>query len=208
MTKKVYIPSRTTLGADDMFKDYGWNVLRDWDIKDNTVVDLVCFTGGADISPALYGEEEHRYTYTSLAREKIELAAFERFKDKAPMAGICRGGQLLNVLNGGKMYQDVNNHHSGPHLVTTAEGHKILVSSVHHQMMIPPDDAGIVLAWASLATYKATANDEIHLEKPTLDPEVIFFPRTRHLCFQGHPEFGPASCTEYFFNLLKEHLNV
>lgn len=208
MSKTVYMPSpASTLGLDRTFGIRGWKVLRDNTIKD-TIPDLICFTGGEDINPSIYGEKPARQVrYWSTKRDQIEMDVFHRFIGVVPMAGVCRGGQLINCLKGGKLYQHVNNHEHGTHPIIDCKGREVMVSSVHHQMMIPPDDEGVIYAWAKLSTIKV-ANDEdtLHLDKASMDPEVIIFHKEKLLCVQFHPEFGPDSCTNYFFNLMDKYI--
>ena len=108
------------------------------------------------------------------------------------MAGICRGGQFLNVMNGGSMHQHIEGH-TQSHYITLYSGREIPVSSTHHQMMIPGCD-GIVKAWADICTQQ--------------DAEVIIYPTSNCLCFQPHPEFFSTEhpCQEYYFNVLSEVL--
>ena len=203
--KSVYVVSWITLGVDDLFTQAGWKVYRDNDMKENTNPDLICFTGGADINPSYYGENKHPTTHCNDRRDAFEFDVLGKWIGKKPMVGICRGAQLLNIANGGKMYQHVNNHH-GAHTHYDVKGREVTVSSVHHQMMIPPEDQGVVFGWAVRSTRKETADDLIILPSPDHDPETIWFEKNRHLCFQAHPEFGPHSCTDYFFTILDEKI--
>ena len=73
--------------------------------------DIVQFTGGADISTKFYNQHEHPTTFTSPGRDREEYTASVEGKQKGKfLAGVCRGGQLLNALSGGNMYQDVKGH--------------------------------------------------------------------------------------------------
>jgi carbamoylphosphate synthase small subunit len=122
-------------------------------------------------------------------------------------AGICRGGQLLNIMNGGKMYQHVDGHTSDHYMTEIASQRLIKVSSVHHQMMIPADNAEIVCI-ASTSKFKQRANQISNIKMNDPDPEVIYYPDDKALCFQGHPEYGPHECREYFFELLHKKFNL
>lgn len=206
--KSVYIVSWVTLGLDHFFQKRGWKVFRDKDIKEGKNPDLVCFTGGADISPEYYNEKCHERTHFSPERDSFEFAVYKQFVGKKPMAGVCRGGQLLNIANGGKMYQHVNNHAGRNHLVHDVKGRQVMVSSAHHQMMIPPENKGVVIGWSMMSTRKETFDEALILPDPEPDPEVIWFDDNKHLAFQAHPEFGPQSCTDYFFTLVKEKIGM
>lgn len=66
------------------------------------------FTGGQDVSPALYGElPDANGGEPNRQRDEMEAFIFSDAvlaKDK-PALGICRGIQLFNVLLGGSLYQ-------------------------------------------------------------------------------------------------------
>src|SRR5574343_347632 len=95
-----------------LFCDIGWEA-----VSTIEKADLVCFTGGEDVSPSLYGEQRHPRTYHNMNRDDRETELFNQcLKNQTPMVGICRGGQFLNVMNGGKMYQDVS-HHCQDHII-------------------------------------------------------------------------------------------
>ena len=193
----------------NMFLQYGWKIAFSID-----EADLVQFTGGADVSPSLYGEVCHPRTSCSVYRDDHEEQVYkDTLKRGVPMAGICRGGQFLNVMNGGKMYQDVNKHAiQGTHeAIDVITGGTIGVSSTHHQMMRPAT-SGEVLAIANLATYKEYMNEshERGRRRGNLedDVEVVLYGDTKSLCFQPHPEFVVESdeyreCADYYFDCLE-----
>jgi len=52
----------------------------------------VCFTGGEDVTPALYGDFRHPYTGNNVHRDTVEDQIFGKcLANKIPMVGICRG---------------------------------------------------------------------------------------------------------------------
>lgn len=176
--------------------------------------DLFLFTGGADVDPDLYGEKALPCTHFDRSRDDRELAIFSRYID-TPKVGICRGGQFLNVVNGGKMWQDVNNHglamgHKMVNLLPGLEdfsvGQEIFVTSTHHQMMIS-GEGGTVIGiaenqekTAGIATKYVSAENRA---APKFDTEVVWYDATKSLCFQPHPEYRKSSDMEkYFFDLL------
>lgn len=173
-------------------------------LKNN--IDLICFTGGEDINPVYYNEEKHFKTNCHPARDVRETLIYEKFLD-IPKVGICRGGQLLNVLSGGKMFQDVDGHrrhHKIIDLLLTKK--KLIVPSGHHQMMIPTKDS-VVLAVAFESTVCLSCSEPPH-PKLKYDPEVIWIPKTNSLCYQSHPEWRLEEDKEgvheqYFFSLVK-----
>lgn len=195
---KVYIVGND-YGIANMFLQHGWTIV---DYIDENI-DLIQFTGGEDVDPSYYKEAKHPRTYSNPRRDAAEAAVFNEWKGKVPMAGICRGGQFLNVMNGGKMWQHVNNHAIGGthdafcHITETVYA----VTSTHHQMMRPARHAKILLT-AELATTKETAEEVV--EGLGIDTEAVYYPDTMSLCFQPHPEYVSINheCRNLYFDYL------
>lgn len=168
--------------------------------------DLLCFTGGADVSPEMYGEENVG-SYCSPERDKYEEQVFDwAYANDVPMVGICRGGQFLNVMNGGKMWQDVDNHAiSGTHKALCKYWGEIMVSSTHHQMM-RPHESGEVLVSAGLAFYKLSGEGMWEAGEGGFDDdcEVVHYKDTKSLCYQPHPEIvnEDHQCRKHFLMLV------
>lgn len=172
--------------------------------------DMICFTGGEDVDPSLYGEESIPETYCNPRRDAYESTIYaEALGLKKPMIGICRGSQFLNVMNGGSLWQDVNNHAiSRGHSVVNMKTGEILegMTSTHHQQMIPAKDAEII-AVAALSTRKVSQSKIIERAEPEQDDmEVLWYPKSLSLCFQPHPEFQHGSCRNFFLDLVDEYI--
>lgn len=77
------------------------------------VMDGFILTGGDDVAPALYGEERMLECDESCAeRDAMERILFPMALEKnRSVLGICRGLQLMNVLLGGSLYQDLATQH-------------------------------------------------------------------------------------------------
>lgn len=120
-----------------------------------TKLDGFVFAGGQDIAPSFYGEESRGSRAPDIERDHFETAlcraALERDK---PLLGICRGCQLLNVVLGGTLTQDLPSVdekwtlHSrsdvmrgyvhevkilSPWLFPNRSGETMPVNSMHHQ---------------------------------------------------------------------------
>lgn len=173
--------------------------------------DIICFTGGEDVDPSLYGEEAIPETYCNPARDEREAEIYgEAAGLGKPMCGICRGAQFINVMNGGKLWQDVNNHaRAGGHDVLDVRTGEIKknMTSTHHQMMIPAAD-GEILAVASLSTKKKSMSETRLLPAPEEngDVEVVWYQGSNSLAFQPHPEFAQGECRKYFLDLVDEYI--
>lgn len=192
----VIMPDR--LGADRFLRSIYSEVVEAHSKLDIYRDDLVLFEGGTDISPRFYKERPGQYTQRSdLERDWFEELMWKKAKAAgAGMFGVCRGAQLLTALNGGKLIQHVTNH-GGQHKITTSDGETLVTSSVHHQMMAPLDTKHRLLAWSEPARSKVYLDQfdkdcrELLNADLGLEPEAIWFPDTRSLGVQGHPEFLP-----------------
>jgi len=73
-------------------------------------LDGVVLPGGGDLDPRLYGEAPGGACYdVSPAQDELDLAVARRSIDAGlPVLGVCRGHQLLNVLYGGTLIQDMD----------------------------------------------------------------------------------------------------
>jgi GMP synthase-like glutamine amidotransferase len=181
--------------------------------------DIIVFTGGEDVDPKWYGETSLQHTFSNVERDRREKVIFDYAVEKGiPMVGICRGGQFLNVMNSGKMWQHVTGH-GGNHAIVEVLDKRIKreprifnVTSTHHQMMIPAKSAivlavGITDNGESICKSRASYGEVVEGSDPKKYPdyEVLWYPKTQSLCFQPHPEFpqAPKDCKEYFEELME-----
>lgn len=126
-------------------------------------LDGLLLTGGIDVHPSRFGEEVHPLTEEAdpeLDEFEINLTC-RALQQDMPVLGICRGMQLLNIVLGGTLYQDidlmypdnvVHSHRDWPrthfaHHISVEPGsrmEKILgtrdvkVNSLHHQAIKEP----------------------------------------------------------------------
>jgi putative glutamine amidotransferase len=143
--------------------------------------DGIVFAGGNDIDPSLYGEEKSDLLYdkndltkgVSEKRDGQELQLLQwSLEDDKPILGICRGMQLLNVCQGGTLYQDiydaipgVSNHRSSvdakdvafkdqklkiepnSKLATILGATEVPTNHMHHQAINKLGDDLVATAW-------------------------------------------------------------
>ena len=195
--KNVYIVGRDS-PVGKMFFDRGYPI-----VFNQHEADIVVFIGGADINPALYNQKPNPAARVgfNMENDRRDLDAFKDTTTDQLLVGICRGGQFLNVMSGGSMYQHVTGHNAPHKVYDTLWDTELTVSSCHHQMMIPSRKAE-VLAYAEDHGWDFFGETQ-KLPRPMIEPEVIWYEHTRALCFQGHPEWTPKECTDYFFNLVE-----
>ena len=187
-----------------MFFDAGMKGARS--VED---ANIICFTGGEDVDPSFYKEEALSVTHFNTKRDEYEAGIFgEALALKKPMVGICRGGQFLNVMNGGTLWQDVNNHAGRLHSVVDMRTGNLVegMTSTHHQQMRPFKDAEVI-AVAELSTRKESASEKIERDEAECDDmEVLWYPDSLSLCFQPHPEFEHGACRSYFLDLVDSYI--
>jgi len=72
-------------------------------------LDGIFLTGGVDVDPSRYGEDRHpKCGTTDPARDAVELMLLAHANATGkPVLAVCRGIQILNVAEGGTLYQDV-----------------------------------------------------------------------------------------------------
>ena len=102
------------------------------------ILDGIMLTGGEDIDPALYNEENSGLSHdVCIIRDRAEMYIIEKsLKSSYPILGICRGFQILNVFFGGTLYQDIPGQYVNPvphvHAMTERE-------ALHHEVHFVPD---------------------------------------------------------------------
>jgi gamma-glutamyl-gamma-aminobutyrate hydrolase PuuD len=72
-------------------------------------LDGLVLTGGVDVAPELYGETPHpSVSAVNAERDLFETTILRNALARdLPVLGICRGLQLLNVVRGGSLIQDI-----------------------------------------------------------------------------------------------------
>jgi putative glutamine amidotransferase len=71
-----------------------------------STVDGLVLTGGADVEPDRYDQEQHPATYTRPNRDAFEFGLFAAARRQGkPVLGVCRGLQVMSVALGGTLAQ-------------------------------------------------------------------------------------------------------
>lgn len=200
MSKKVKVTNGAFVGLiNSLFQS------RDYELTDRIEdADLLVFSGGEDVDPFFYDTATHPTTRSNYNKDQREMHLYHQAKELGlPCVGICRGAQLLHILNDGELWQDVDNHGRTHKAYTFGTNIPVVVSSMHHQMLRPNSKReNIILLYANEATKKRTMSvlDPLNEVKPyeisrlvnTMykddDIEALVYPDTNDLCFQPHPE--------------------
>ncbi len=148
-------------------------------------LDGIFLPGGEDLDPERYGEAQHELLGAiDPERDRTELLlARWALDDGKPLLAICRGMQLLNVVNGGSLYQDIRALRDGsekhdyfpPQFERVRISHEVqiqpdsrlsriygpttLVNSMHHQGVKTLGRGCHAIAWASDGVVEAL---EVH----------------------------------------------
>lgn len=167
-----------------MFDEEGWTIK-----DDPRLVDVICLTGGSDVSPFMYGETPLETTHSDPVRDRECEELWEKYPD-ALFVGICRGGQFLNVVNGGTLHQHILGHMEGHDVVEVGTNRVLDVSSDHHQGIVPGDGGEVLLK----------SSDEI--------VEACWYSWGASFCYQPHPEWVDKNheCRRWFFDKLEEFM--
>ena len=213
MKKKIGISYTRT-----HFENY-WNWITGEDMQDDLELVLLSFeknnaediykcdafilTGGVDVHPNFYNGK-HAYNNSpnnfQPERDVFEERIYRYSQEKKlPVLGICRGMQLVNVLEGGKLIQDLDNGNERhrkealdkEHGIAAEKGtllHEIantvngIVNSAHHQA-IDPNAIGDNLI--------VNAYDDDYTDNVNIIEGLEFKDKSNRafmLCVQWHPE--------------------
>lgn len=172
---------------------------------------IIVFNGGADIATSIYIEQpiSRFIPLDESPRDQLEIGVFDLYATPDVLkVGICRGSQLLNCLNGGKLWQDVTGHQRSHEMLYLPTSEVMEVTSTHHQMM-RPGAGGVVLGVADCATRKTAERDsypEFRYDDHHKDTEIVWYPATSTLCIQGHPEYYPGTrFSDFCLELIREY---
>ena len=167
------------------------------DVDYENTPSLIVFTGGADVEPRKYEEKKGKYTNCDTQRDLVEGTVYLNFRGMVPFLGICRGAQLLTVMEGGALIQHTTGHRNCTHTISKSNGRaeEYTMSGDHHQMMYPfklKSEFYEILyhsTYFNSDTYLNGDNEEIQLPSNFVEPEIVMYPNSRALAIQGHPEW-------------------
>ena len=164
--------------------------------------DSFILTGGVDIHPSFYGgnlKYENMPDAFEPERDKFEEKMYRHaMENKKPLLGICRGLQLVNVLQGGKLIQDLkpdgNLKHCG---MEEADGqHDIRIEKNTLLYDIATSDIGNINSSHHQAIDPKAIGDDLRVNayddcEEKLIEGIEFKDKTNKafmLCVQWHPE--------------------
>ena len=168
------------------------------------MVDGIIITGGADVTPLVYGEQPvPAIGPTCGANDRFEIALIHAaLAKKKPVLGIYRGIQVINVAFGGTLYQDIPSQisrdichnqgaagtertHSvaiepGSYMHGIAKCDTMLVNSFHHQALNTIGDGLKVSARAMDGVVEAVENADGSVFAVQWHPELLYAENPEH----------------------------
>lgn len=122
--------------------------------------------GGDDIGPEHYNGDLEAKVKADPERDRLEIEWIRRALDnKIPLLGICRGAQLINIVLGGTLHQDIRHlrkrTYNRPGLLPTKQVRlqadsrvaqvcgktHLRVNSLHHQAIKDPGAEVRIVGW-------------------------------------------------------------
>jgi putative glutamine amidotransferase len=161
-------------------------------------LDGLILSGGADLDPALYGQEAQAdLGLVESERDEWEFALFAAARERElPILAICRGFQLVNVAFGGSLVQHVELDDGAGHPQWEVDGHTAThevhvepntvaaslfsstwaVNSLHHQIVERVGDGLTVSAMATDGVVEGLETPEGDLLAVQWHPELLAAP--------------------------------
>lgn len=161
-------------------------------------VDAVVVSGGQDMDPGVYGQENTSSWKVNRASDDFDLALTRAAIGRGlPVLGICRGAQVANVALGGDLRQEVqevgsachptykemrpdpsaHRHevevHEGTRLAAIYGPGPLVVNSLHHQAIARPAPGLRVTATAPDGVIEAIEGESIDLVAVQWHPEML-----------------------------------
>lgn len=166
-------------------------------------LDGVLLTGGGDLDPSHFGQERHPHCGPADAdRDRMEMCLLDLIRTtRVPVLAVCRGIQVLNVVAGGTLIQDIASqrpdaieHYFRAPSPRDHPAHEIRIApqsrlarilgcttlttnSIHHQAVDLLGDGLVASAWAPdgiiEALEVADPHDERYLIAVQFHPEDL-----------------------------------
>lgn len=163
----------------------------------------VIIGGGDDIEPKHYGYTGDAGAEYDRERDEFELAiAKQALACGVPVLGICRGAQLLNIVLGGSLHQDIRplrtltpnrnaitrikqaNIDADTKLHKIVKKESLRINSLHHQAIDRPGEGLIISSKDDDGfTQSVEKNDHAFTIGVQWHPEYLFYAREHRAIF-------------------------
>ena len=159
-------------------------------------------TGGEDVAPGLYGEENTACFGLDPARDEAEFRLIEAYlRLGKPILGICRGHQVLNVFFGGSLCQHLptaethmptregdrthDTRASNGAFPALLYGERFRVNSAHHQGIARLAPELEAVQWAEDGVIEACRHGKYPVYSVQWHPERMCLSRSREDTVDG-----------------------
>ena len=157
---------------------------------DPTGCDGLLLSGGGDLEPWRYGQENRGSHRMDPERDERDFRLLEEFLQRGKMVlGICRGLQVINVFFDGTLIQDLAGHSAVDgkdrlHEVSTTDcglrrlwgGERIVVNSAHHQAVDRVGEGLQVIQRAEDGTIEGLRHERLPILALQWHPERLQTP--------------------------------
>ena len=162
------------------------------------IADAVLISGGQDMDPAVYGQDNTASWKTARRSDEFDIAVARAAIDRGlPILGVCRGAQVLNVALGGDLRQEVQEERSTVHptypemrpeprdhrhTVEVREGSRLseiyaagplTVNSLHHQAIGALGSGLVTAATAPDGVIEAVEGESVDAVAVQWHPEML-----------------------------------
>lgn len=159
-------------------------------------------TGGVDVHPSLYNGSKNYNNKPGLfemERDRFETEIYRHAQaHRLPVLGICRGMQLINVLHGGKLIQDLDEGNERHKKEDSDKEHTIVAETGSFLAQVAGAGSGHVNSAHHQAIDPASIGDNLRVNAYDDDEKIIegleYADKTDQgfmLCVQWHPERIP-----------------
>ena len=157
-------------------------------------LDALIIGGGDDISPKHYNGEISELIKPDLKRDELEIRWIKKALAKGlPILGICRGAQLINVVLGGTLYQDIRSMRkrtynrrgllptkqvwltTNSQLAETCKRVHMRINSLHYQAIKTTGSDLEVVAWDLDNITQAVESPHKKIIATQWHPEYLFY---------------------------------
>lgn len=157
-------------------------------------LDALIIGGGDDINPELYKGQVSSSTISDFERDQLEIKWIKTaLQERLPLLGICRGAQLINVVLGGTLHQDIRTIRkrtynrpgllptkqvwlsSDSHMASICKKIHFRVNSLHYQAIKEIGDDLKVVGWDLDKITQAVESTNKTIIATQWHPEYLFY---------------------------------